>query len=398
MKSDPHQAHQLAALTENLKVRIAHLQKYMEASSVEALLVSSNTNLYYTAGKIFRGYVYIPAKGDAITLAIRPAVEADATHLNIRKPEMIVEALSGIGVEIPQTLALEFDTLTHSEYTRLQKCFEGKTLVNGSALLRNARMIKTDYEIERMREDGVHQTAAYERITGLYREGMTDIELQIEIEKVLRLEGLLGFLRTSGSLMEINMGSLLAGDNADTPSPYEFSMGGEGVDASLPVGANGTLLKPGMAVMVDMNGNFNGYQTDLTRVWAIGELPELAVTAHNASLEILHTLEKEGRPGVAISHLCELAYGIVAKHGLEKYFMGHNQQVGFIGHGVGIELNEGPVIMLRNKSALEENMTIAIEPKFVIPGVGAVGAENTYLVTPNGLENLTPFPEEILQF
>jgi Xaa-Pro aminopeptidase len=83
---------------------------------------------------------------------------------------------------------------------------------------------------------------------------------------------------------------------------------------------------------------------------------------------------------------------------LEKYFMGHNQQVGFIGHGVGIELNEGPVIMLRNKSALEENMTIAIEPKFVIPGVGAVGAENTYLVTPNGLENLTPFPEEILQF
>ena len=81
--------------------------------------------------------------------------------------------------------------------------------------------------------------------------------------------------------------------------------------------------------------------------------------------------------------------------GLEKYFMGHRSQVRFIGHGVGIQLNELPVIMGRNESELKENMTLAIEPKFVIPEVGPVGIENTYVVRPDGLENITVFREEL---
>ena len=67
----------------------------------------------------------------------------------------------------------------------------------------------------------------------------------------------------------------------------------------------------------------------------------------------------------------------------------------FIGHGVGIQLNEIPVIMERNRGLLAENMTLAIEPKFVLPGIGAVGVENTYIVTPDGLENITPLDEDI---
>ena len=77
--------------------------------------------------------------------------------------------------------------------------------------------------------------------------------------------------------------------------------------------------------------------------------------------------------------------------------MGHAHKAGFIGHGVGIELNEIPVVMERSKDILAENMTIAIEPKFVIPHVGAVGVENTYRVTSAGLENLTVFPEDLTE-
>ena len=75
--------------------------------------------------------------------------------------------------------------------------------------------------------------------------------------------------------------------------------------------------------------------------------------------------------------------------------MGHNQQAPFIGHGVGIQLNELPVVTSRSRDILEGNMTIALEPKFVIPHVGAVGIENTYVVTASGLECITVFPEEI---
>ena len=96
-----------------------------------------------------------------------------------------------------------------------------------------------------------------------------------------------------------------------------------------------------------------------------------------------------------VADLYRKAVEIVEGENLSEYFMGHRQQAGFIGHGVGIELNEQPVVMARSKDILEENMTIALEPKFVIPGVGAVGVENTYRVTPEGLESLTVFPEEI---
>ena len=83
--------------------------------------------------------------------------------------------------------------------------------------------------------------------------------------------------------------------------------------------------------------------------------------------------------------------------GLEEYFMGLKQKAGFIGHGVGIEVNEMPVIAPRSRDILEAGNVIALEPKFVIPSVGAVGIENTYVVRDNGLECLTNAPEEIAE-
>lgn len=113
----------------------------------------------------------------------------------------------------------------------------------------------------------------YHRIESVYHNGMTDIELQIEIERLLRLHGNLGLFRINGQSMEIFMGNVICGDNADTPTPYDFAMGGAGLSCSIPVGCNGSLIRPGMAVMIDMCGNFTGYMTDMTRVYSVGELP-----------------------------------------------------------------------------------------------------------------------------
>lgn len=191
------------------------------------------------------------------------------------------------------------------------------------------------------------------------------------------------------------MGSVLNGENADTPTPYDFAVGGGGADSSLPVGADGRIMRPGTTVMVDMNGNFNGYQSDMTRVWKIGDIPSKAEHAHNVSIRILRELEKMSVPGIPVASLYERAKAIAIEENVEEYFMGHKQRAAFIGHGVGIQLNELPVLTPRSKDVLQENMVIAIEPKFVIPEVGAVGVENTYVVTSSGLKQLTEFPEQI---
>lgn len=387
-------------IPEELKAEMSlHARKVadeMKKDRLDAILVGSNANIYYLSGRFFRGYILLLADADPIYFVVRPSVFTDAGDvILIRKPELIADELSRRGIYLPKRVGLEFDSLSYSEIQRLAACFPGSEIANGSPALAKARMVKTPYEIDLIHKDGMHQAAVYHRISHLYKEDMTDLEFQIEIERTLRLEGCLGMLRTAGHLMESGLGSVINGENADTPSPYDYSMGGAGVDPAYPVGADGTTMRAGTTVMVDMAGSFNGYQSDMTRVWKIGDLPELATKAHDCSIRILRELEKLAVPGLEVGRLYKRAEAIAAEEGLSEYFMGHAQKAGFIGHGVGIELNEAPAITPRCAVRLEEGMVLALEPKFVIPHVGAVGPENTYVVRDAGLENLTVFPEEI---
>lgn len=364
----------------------------------EGLLVSDHANVYALTGRVFDGWVYVPANPDMprICFVRRPIGLKGDDMVYIKRPDDIVASL---GLNVPQTLGLELDVTAWSTIDRVKRAFpEGTEIVNASPILRQFRSVKTPFEIEKMRQSGVVHALVYNKIPGLFRDGMTDIELQIEIERLCRREGCLGQFRISGTSMEFFMGSVLVGDNSDNPSPYDFAMGGAGMDPSLPGGANGTSIQRGNTVMVDMNGNFNSYMTDMTRVFAFGEVAPKAQEAHRLSIAIHRRLQEVGTPGTPAKRLYEEAMDMVRAAGFEDYFMGHHQKAGFIGHGVCIEVNELPVIAPRSKDILQLNNTIALEPKFVIPGTGAVGVENTYVVTERGMENLTTgCSEEIIQ-
>ncbi|MDE7397768.1 MAG: Xaa-Pro peptidase family protein [Muribaculum sp.] len=382
--------------SEELELRYDKIRRAMCDYGLDALLVSSNPNLYYTTGTIISGWVYIPHDGDVLYLVHRPERLTGKNIHSVRKPELIVDTLRSLGVTLPSRLGIELQSLDYNSALRLIKAFDGIETADGSGALYAARYVKTDYEISLQKQSGVRHSAVYSRIPGMYQSGMTDIELQIEIERTLRREGCLGQMRVAGDTMEIFMSNVLVGENADNPSPYDFAMGGAGMDPSLPVGANGTLIQPGMSVMVDANGNFTGYMTDMTRVFSLGTLSDLAMKAHECSIRICDELAKAGRPGVKASELYELAVSIAADNGLSHYFMGHNQKAGFVGHGIGIELNEAPVLAPRSRHILAEGNSIAIEPKFVIPDTGAVGIENTYIVRTDGMECITSAPKQII--
>ena len=384
------------ALAKELKLRWDKIQQNMSDVHADGLLICDNVNLYYVSGRIFRGYCYIPVKGEPIFFVRRPLGLNGTQVVYIRKPEEIGEYLQKKGIAFPDKLLLESDSISYSDYKRYETIFTPKEVLNGTALLRRCRSIKTPYEIDLIRRSGELHAKAYETIPSLYRKGMTDVEFSIELEHECRKLGSLGIFRIFGQSMEIFMGSVLAGDNADTPSPYDFAMGGAGLDVSLPVGCNGTVLTEGMSLMVDMGGNFTGYMTDMTRTYAIGSVQELALKAHETSIAIHQAIAAKARPGVAAKDLYELAAEMANHAGLSDYFMGHRQKAGFIGHGVGIEINEAPVLAPRSRDILAEGMVFALEPKFVIPGTGALGIENTYVVTADGVEKLTIFEEELI--
>ena len=322
----------------------------------------------------------------------------DGDHVvYIRKPEQLPELFQEKGIPLPGKLMLEADELTYTEYTRLQNALQPKETMNATTLLRLVRRVKTPWEIEQIRLCARQHEAVYAEIPSCYRRGMTDLQLQFEIERRMRLHGSLGLFRAFGPNMDIFMGSILAGENAEAPSPFDFALGGAGMNASCPLGANGTLLKDGMAVMVDMAGNYSPYMTDMTRVFSVGTLSDDAYRAHQVSIHIHDEIARVARPGTACADLYNLSLRIAADEGLAPNFMGTKQQAKFVGHGVGLQINELPVLTPRSKEVLEEHMVFALEPKFVLPGIGAVGIENTYLVTSQGVEKLTNAPEEVIR-
>lgn len=377
-------------------LRIGKVQEQMRAQGLGAMLVSDNVNLLYLSGRVFAGYAWIPAEGEPVWFVRRPVELEGEGVVYIRKPEDIPAALAAQGKGGVSTVGLEFDQASHSLVLRLQALFPEAAVADASGALRRARAVKTPHEIELMRRSGILHTEVYRHIPGLYRPGMTDLELQIEAEHLDRQRGCLGLFRVAGQSMEIFMGNVISGDNADVPTPYDFAMGGAGADPSLPVGADGREILPGTTVMMDLNGNFTGYMTDMTRVFYLGDIPQLARDAHQCSIDICRMFEREALPGVEAKSLYEKAVEMVKERHLEEYFMGHRQHAGFVGHGVGMEINELPVIAPRSRDLIAEGNVIALEPKFVIPHVGAVGVENTYAIGASGPELLTTAPEELV--
>ena len=360
----------------------------MRKEGADACVLTSIVNIYYVAGQIYNGYFYLPAEGEPWFFVKRPSGWEGPQVEYIRKPEQIPSLLEARGVKRPEKLLLEADELSYNDYMRLLSVFQPRETGNATALLRAQRMVKTPWELEQFKISARQHAKTYAEIPGCFRPGMTDLEFQCEIERRMRRNGSLGVFRASGS-MDILMGSVLAGANAETPSPFDFALGGAGATPSLPIGADGTKLVEGVSVMVDMAGNYTAYMTDMTRTFSIGKLPSQAYRMHNVARAILGEIEQVARPGVACADLYNIAARIVERESLSPYFMGTSQQAKFIGHGIGIEINELPVIAPRSKEILAPGMVIALEPKFVLPGTGALGIEDSYVVTPTGIEKLT---------
>lgn len=384
-------------LISDLRLKWGHARQAMQKMNADGCLLSVDVNLYYTTGRIFSGYFYLPVEGDPWFFVKRPNGLHGENVEYIRKPEQMAEIFTAKGLKMPEKLLLEADELTYNDYIRLQAIFNPKETGNATTLMRTLRRVKTPWEIAQLRISAEKHAKTYAEIPDCFHPGMTDLELQYEIEKRMRENGSMGLFRAFGANMDIYMGSILAGENAESPSPFDFALGGGGMDTSCPLGANGTLLKEGTAIMVDMAGNYTAYMTDMTRVFSVGRLTEQAYRAHQVALHIQHEIEQTTRPGTVCADLYNLAAALVEKEGLSPYFMGTKQQAKFIGHGIGIQINELPVLTPRSKEELLPNMVFALEPKFVIPGVGAVGIENSFLVTETGIEKITYSNEEIIE-
>lgn len=383
-----------------LSHRTARLQALMRQNSLDGVIIVQNADLFYFAGTAQRSHLFIPAGGKPVLMVKKnfdrakqeSALENVIPLNNLKQLPEYLASLSGGRLK---KIGFELDVLPANLFFYYQKLLDSVSIVDASHLIRTVRSVKSPYEIEILRDAAGLNRVMFSHVEEYLREGMTEVELAGQLEAVYRREGHQCYIRMRGFNAEISYGHILSGWNVAVPSFFDGPKGGTGLNASFPQGAGFKLISRDEPVMVDYVGVYDGYMVDQARIFCIGRLPEKLARAYSVCLEIQELIKERARPGMSCAELYEAALRVAGKYDLKDHFMGHPEPVTFIAHGLGIELDELPVLAKGIDKPLEENMVFALEPNFIFPE-GGVGIENTFLVTEKGLESITVFDENII--
>lgn len=385
-----------------LKIRVAKLQDEMVIHNLEAALMVQNADLFYFTGAIQQGALYVPAEGEALYLVrkdyARGRMESGLKEvIPFKSPRDIPGILAEFGYAMPGTVGMELDVVPVAVMQRFQAGLGGCAVSDVTPLIRNVRAVKSSYEINIMKDAALILDKVCKRVPEILREGMTDLELAAELEFVARKAGHQGLVRMRGFNNEIFFGHTFSGADSAVPTYSDTPLGGVGLSPSFAQGASYKMINRNEPITVDFVSVFDGYMVDQTRMFSIGELPEKLMQAYVDMLVIQEHAKQTAKPGVTWGGLYDECLTMACDMGYQDHFMGSKgAQVSFIGHGVGVELDEYPFIARGlNEQKLLENMTFAFEPKAVFPGLGAIGIENTFWVAPEGLKHLTFSNQEL---
>ena len=382
--------------------RLGRMQAWMREASVDAVFILQNADLYYFSGTVQTGLLCLPVSGEALYL-----IQKSLTRGRMESPwECLVpltslkkapDVLAGEGFPRLTRVGLELDVLPASHYFRFRELFSLVDFVDASDAIRRTRMIKSAYEVDEIRKAARMLESAFSEIPGWMRPGTTELEVSARLEGYLRGLGHQGITRMRGLNNEIAYGAVSSGASACYPTCFPGPVGFVGLYPAVPNGGSKRRLAEGDPLMVDIVGGYGGYIADKTRTFIMGELARDMREGHAFTLEIMRDIESMLRPGILCSEIYRHTMERIKESPYAAGFMGlGDSQVRFVGHGVGLELDELPVVASGFAIPLQAGMTIAIEPKIFFPERGGVGIEDTYLITETGFEKLTPFQEDII--
>jgi Xaa-Pro aminopeptidase len=384
-----------------LEQRIRKLKNHLKLNNIDAALILQRVDLFYFAGTLQQACLYIPAEGEPILMVNKNTERARAEsylesieHLN--SPKQIPDIIKAKGNKPPANLGLELDVLPTNLYFAYRKLFSDSEITDLSLPIRLQRAVKSPYELAIMRQAAELSDRVARRVPDVLQAGITELELAGLIEAEARRLGHQGVTRMRLWGSEMFYGHLLSGASGAVPSYLSSPTGGTGASPAVAQGPGYKTIQRHEPVLVDYIFAYNGYLSDHARIYSLGALPQELMEAHAAMLEVQQRIKRFARPGVTSGEVYDRALVNTTSLGYEPYFMGTGgERVRFVGHGIGLEVDEFPFLAAGQKLKLQAGMTIALEPKLIFPGQGVVGIENTHVVTKDGLEQFGKFPDEI---
>jgi Xaa-Pro dipeptidase len=378
-----------------LNSRLDRFRAAMDAANPgwEMAAIFSKINLYYFTGTMQDGVLLIPRQDRAVFWVRRSYERATDESLfpAIRPMESFRDAAASYR-GLSATVFLETEAVPLALFQRLQKHFPFKEARSADACIRAIRAVKSPFELGLMEEAGsIHRRVLEELVPGLLREGMSEVDLGAEMFPVLMTEGHHGVARFGAYDTEILLGLIGFGENSLYPTYLNGPGGNRGISPAAPLlGNRERKLKKGDLVFIDIGCGVEGYHTDKTMTYVFGGvLPDEAIKLHLECVEIQNQIATLLKPGAIPSQIYQTILDGLDPAFLENFMGFGNRRTKFLGHGIGLQVDETPVIAEGFDEPLTEGMVLAIEPKKGIKNVGMVGIENTFAVTPQGGRCLT---------
>jgi len=297
------------------------------------------------------------------------------------------------------TVLLDTEVVTFGMLQRMRKYFEMTEIIPAGQIIAKLRSVKSPYELAWMEESGRQHAYLLESIVpGLLVEGMSESDFFADMYAAMIKLGYHGVSRFAMFQTELVGGQFGFGENTLYPTCFDGPGGMKGMSAAVPiVGDRQRFLKKGDLVFADVGYGVNGYHSDRTQVYMFGaNPPERLLDIHRRCMQVQKQVVELLRPGNIPSEIYRSVMDSLDE-GFKQDFMGFgNRKVSFLGHGVGLQIDDYPVISKGFDEPLEANMVLAVEPKKGVAGFGTVGVEDTYVVTPEGGRCITGGEKEIM--
>ena len=382
----------MPVLPAEIERRIVAFQQALQRDGIDCAVIVEASDLVYLTGVMADAHLVVPAGDDPVLLVRRgiERVQADSPLEDVRPLGSLRDLRPIIETSGASRVGFELDVLPAARYLRYRDLLEGLELVDCAATLAGLRAVKSTWELDQIGRAARQLDAAFAAAPALVATEPTDLAIQIELERVLRRAGHQGALRFRGLNGQMFYGAVLAGPDGAIAPWSDTPLGGPGVNAAVARGPGGWPIRAGDAITVDLVGGHEGYLADATRTWFRDEPNALLAEALAVCEAILAELETMMRPGVPAEDLYRRGLELATDAGFGESWMGHGPgRVRFVGHGVGLDINERPFLAEGFSEELAFGNVVAVEPKLVFPGVGAVGVENTYAVDRDGPLRLT---------
>jgi Xaa-Pro aminopeptidase len=378
------------------------LRRELLETGIDGLFVVQQVDLFYLTGTPHPGICYLPAEGEPL-LFIHDSCPSSTAHsettdtLRIASLEEIPVLIRDVCGRLPRVLGFEFDVLPVTDFNLYGRLFPDQECVDGSPAILKGRRIKSAWELAQMEKTAelTWRTFGYGR--SVLQAGLSEMEFASLLECFARVEGReTEGVRVRDYQTEGYPGHILSGESGGRVGLLDSPASGQGTSPAFPSGAGPRIIRANEPVMVDFAFGLNGYHMDETRMFSIGPMPDKAMRACEAAITVHDAVLSRVEPGVTVDELFQHSLASAERLGYAAEYLGPpGHKVTFIGHGIGLELIEGPVIAKGKKDCLQPGMTFALEPKIVFEDAFIAGVESVFVVTETGYRLISKLPSEV---